>query len=209
MPLSNASMWDRRGLSVTPSIPSTADGNHGLPNGSSHGGMRKEASFAHLAAGASYTPLRHRLLQRGHATLTGWGDTFGDAFWLCGWLLTLHWHAADSKAEERQFATLQQHIDELTQQKFELARGLEQQQQLAASLAAENQQLLDDFNRQVEPPDTTKSGRGLKRLCFMAEVLRLCFMAEVLLVCGIAYRTVGAYCQKLRLGVSERLPVRL
>ena len=47
--------------------------------------------------------------------------------------------------------TLQQHIDELTQQKFELARGLEKQQQLAASLAAENQQLLDDFNRQVQP----------------------------------------------------------
>lgn len=50
-----------------------------------------------------------------------------------------------------EFGTLQQHIDELTDQKFELARGLERQQQVAERLAAENQRLLDDYNHQVSP----------------------------------------------------------
>lgn len=59
--------------------------------------------------------------------------------------------AGSASNEDDQFTSLQQHIDELTEQKFELARGLEKQQQIAASLAAENQRLLDDYNQQVKP----------------------------------------------------------
>lgn len=55
----------------------------------------------------------------------------------------------DSEAERNQFQGLQEHIDELTMEKFELKRGLEHQQSIAANLASENQKLLDDFNRQV------------------------------------------------------------
>jgi hypothetical protein len=47
------------------------------------------------------------------------------------------------------FSALQQHIDELTTSKFELERGLAQQGKLAASLAAENMRLSEDFNQQV------------------------------------------------------------
>lgn len=44
---------------------------------------------------------------------------------------------------------LQQHIMDLTQAKFELQRGLTQQQALAATLANENESMTADFNRQV------------------------------------------------------------
>lgn len=47
------------------------------------------------------------------------------------------------------FSSLQRYIDELTQDKFELLRGLEVQRKLAETLAAENQALAEDFNRQV------------------------------------------------------------
>ena len=47
------------------------------------------------------------------------------------------------------FSALQQHIDELTTAKFELQRGMAQQGKLAASLAAENMRLSEDFNQQV------------------------------------------------------------
>ena len=47
------------------------------------------------------------------------------------------------------FSALQQHIDELTTAKFELQRGLAQQGKLAASLAAENMRLSEDYNQQV------------------------------------------------------------
>lgn len=53
------------------------------------------------------------------------------------------------RSASRDFSALQQHIDELTQQKFELARGLEGQRKVAETLASENQALTDDFNRQV------------------------------------------------------------
>jgi hypothetical protein len=47
---------------------------------------------------------------------------------------------------------LQQYIDDLTQEKYELQRGMEQQSKLAASLASENEQLTQDFNNMVCPP---------------------------------------------------------
>ena len=47
------------------------------------------------------------------------------------------------------FAELQQHIDELTQEKYELLRALGKQRQVTEQLSAENQGLTDDFNRQV------------------------------------------------------------
>jgi hypothetical protein len=52
-------------------------------------------------------------------------------------------------AGNAKFAALQQYIDELTQEKFELLRGLEVQRKLAETLASENQTLTEDFNRQV------------------------------------------------------------
>lgn len=62
----------------------------------------------------------------------------------------LHVGAGDSASESKQFETLHQHIDDLTREKFELARGLQKQQEMSSSLAEENQRLLDDYNDQVE-----------------------------------------------------------
>ena len=58
--------------------------------------------------------------------------------------------ADESASESKQFEMLHQHIDELTREKFELARGLQKQQQMSSSLAEENQRLLDDYNDQVQ-----------------------------------------------------------
>lgn len=58
-------------------------------------------------------------------------------------------YAGEVPSEGKQFEMLHQHIDELTREKFELARGLQKQQQMSSSLAEENQRLLDDYNDQV------------------------------------------------------------
>lgn len=52
-------------------------------------------------------------------------------------------------AKANNFTALQQHIDDLTKEKFELVRGLREQQKVAASLAEENLLVTEDFNRQV------------------------------------------------------------
>ena len=52
-------------------------------------------------------------------------------------------------AKASNFIQLQQHIDDLTKEKFELVRGLKEQQKMAAGLSEENLFLTEDFNRQV------------------------------------------------------------
>lgn len=47
------------------------------------------------------------------------------------------------------FAALQQHIDDLTGERFALLRGLDGQRGVTEALTAENQALVEDFNRQV------------------------------------------------------------
>lgn len=49
----------------------------------------------------------------------------------------------------RRFKALQQHIDELTREKYELIRGLATQRNVQESLEAESERFADDFNRQV------------------------------------------------------------
>ncbi len=58
-------------------------------------------------------------------------------------------HMQSASGRGQDFSALQQHIDELTTAKFELQRGMAQQGKLAASLAAENMRLGEDFNQQV------------------------------------------------------------
>ena len=52
------------------------------------------------------------------------------------------------------FAALQQHIDDLTKEKFDLVRGLKEQHKVAATLAEENLLATKEFNRQVIACDT-------------------------------------------------------
>ena len=49
----------------------------------------------------------------------------------------------------RRFKALQQHIDELTREKYELIRGLATQRKVQESLEAESERFATDFNRQV------------------------------------------------------------
>lgn len=49
-----------------------------------------------------------------------------------------------------QFKELQQHIDNLTQEKYELLRGIEQQSKLASTLAGENESLASDYNQMAK-----------------------------------------------------------
>lgn len=45
------------------------------------------------------------------------------------------------------FTALQEHIDKLTEEKFELQRALETQGKVASSLSSENQDLTESYNR--------------------------------------------------------------
>ncbi|KAL0041136.1 hypothetical protein WJX77_006003 [Trebouxia sp. C0004] len=66
-------------------------------------------------------------------------------------------------AKASNFTQLQQHIDDLTKEKFELVRGLKEHQKMAAGLSEENLLLTKDFNRQAEAlQQTRKQLRELK-----------------------------------------------
>ncbi|GAA0152135.1 hypothetical protein LIER_10691 [Lithospermum erythrorhizon] len=53
-----------------------------------------------------------------------------------------------SQKQNEDFAALEQHIEDLTQEKFSLQRALEASQTLAASLASENSSLTESYNQQ-------------------------------------------------------------
>jgi hypothetical protein len=53
------------------------------------------------------------------------------------------------KSEREEFLSLEQHIEDLTQEKFSLQRSLDKERAMAASLASENTALVEDFNNQV------------------------------------------------------------
>ncbi|XP_077232993.1 protein BLISTER [Tasmannia lanceolata] len=57
-------------------------------------------------------------------------------------------HAFPSPEKDDDFAALEQHIEDLTQEKFSLQRALEASRALAESLANENSSLTDSFNQQ-------------------------------------------------------------
>lgn len=53
---------------------------------------------------------------------------------------------AHSTAGRAQFTALQQHIDELTEEKLQLARGLQQQTRINEQLSEENGELMRQYN---------------------------------------------------------------
>ncbi|KAL3506298.1 hypothetical protein ACH5RR_031680 [Cinchona calisaya] len=53
-----------------------------------------------------------------------------------------------SRKQDEDFAALEQHIEDLTQEKFSLQRALDASQALAGSLATENSSLTDSYNQQ-------------------------------------------------------------
>ncbi len=53
------------------------------------------------------------------------------------------------KSEREEFLSLEQYIEDLTQEKFSLQRSLDKERAMAASLASENTALVEDFNNQV------------------------------------------------------------
>ncbi|KAK8275883.1 hypothetical protein V6Z12_D10G164100 [Gossypium hirsutum] len=57
-------------------------------------------------------------------------------------------HEFYSAKQNEDFAALEQHIEDLTQEKFSLQRALEASRMLAESLAAENSSLTDSYNQQ-------------------------------------------------------------
>ncbi|KAK4732677.1 hypothetical protein R3W88_025665 [Solanum pinnatisectum] len=57
-------------------------------------------------------------------------------------------HPFYSQKQNEDFAALEQHIEDLTQEKFSLQRALEASLTLAESLAAENSTLTDSYNQQ-------------------------------------------------------------
>lgn len=62
--------------------------------------------------------------------------------------ITENKHDFLSRKQNEDFAALEQHIEDLTQEKFSLQRALETSRALAESLASENSTLTDSFNQQ-------------------------------------------------------------
>ncbi|KAM0944634.1 putative protein BLISTER [Dioscorea sansibarensis] len=62
-----------------------------------------------------------------------------------------------STKKDEGFSALEQHIEDLTREKFSLQRALENSQALAESLAAENSSLTDSYNLQGEAVNQLKS----------------------------------------------------
>uniref|UniRef100_A0A2P2MC61 Protein BLISTER n=1 Tax=Rhizophora mucronata TaxID=61149 RepID=A0A2P2MC61_RHIMU len=69
-------------------------------------------------------------------------------------------HGFYSAKQNEDFAALEQHIEDLTQEKFSLQRALEASRTLSASLAAENSSLTDSYNQQTSVVDQLKSDTG-------------------------------------------------
>lgn len=59
--------------------------------------------------------------------------------------------AEDSRKEREEFASLEQHIQDLTEEKFALQRSLDKSRTMTEDLLAENSALMEDFNNQVNP----------------------------------------------------------
>ncbi|KAJ8459027.1 hypothetical protein OPV22_031953 [Ensete ventricosum] len=66
-------------------------------------------------------------------------------------------HEFPSLKKDEDFASLEQHIEDLTKEKFSLQRALQTAQTLAESLAAENSSLTDSFNQQGKVVNQLKS----------------------------------------------------
>ncbi|WRX22154.1 hypothetical protein QQP08_014641 [Theobroma cacao] len=66
-------------------------------------------------------------------------------------------HEFYSTKQNEDFAALEQHIEDLTQEKFSLQRALEASRTLAESLAAENSSLTDSYNQQRSVVNQLKS----------------------------------------------------
>ncbi|KAL7177533.1 hypothetical protein ACSBR2_030822 [Camellia fascicularis] len=66
-------------------------------------------------------------------------------------------HDSYSRKQDEDFAALEQHIEDLTQEKFSLQRALEASRTLAESLASENSALTDSYNQQGSVVNQLKS----------------------------------------------------
>ncbi|XP_052189459.1 protein BLISTER isoform X2 [Diospyros lotus] len=66
-------------------------------------------------------------------------------------------HDYYSQKQDEDFAALEQHIEDLTQEKFSLQRALEASRTLAESLAVENSSLTDSYNQQGSVVNQLKS----------------------------------------------------
>ncbi|XP_057772167.1 protein BLISTER [Salvia miltiorrhiza] len=74
--------------------------------------------------------------------------------------ITENKHDFFSQKQNEDFAALEQHIEDLTQEKFSLQRALEASRALAESLASENSALTDNYNQQGTVVNQLKSDLG-------------------------------------------------
>ncbi|XP_021897004.1 protein BLISTER isoform X2 [Carica papaya] len=82
-------------------------------------------------------------------------------------------HEFYSNKQNEDFAALEQHIEDLTQEKFSLQRALEASRALAESLAAENSSLTDSYNQQRSIVNQLKSDMEMLQEEIKAHLLEL------------------------------------
>ncbi|KAI4345959.1 hypothetical protein L6164_013042 [Bauhinia variegata] len=82
-------------------------------------------------------------------------------------------HGFYSPAQNEDFAALEQHIEDLTQEKFSLQRALDASRTLAESLAAENSSLADSYNQQRSFVNQLKSDMEMLQKEIKAQLVEL------------------------------------
>ncbi|GMP55798.1 hypothetical protein CsSME_00020511 [Camellia sinensis var. sinensis] len=78
-----------------------------------------------------------------------------------------------SRKQDEDFAALEQHIEDLTQEKFSMQRALEASRALAESLATENSSLTDSYNQQGSVVSQLKSDMGTLQEEIKAQLVEL------------------------------------
>eukprot|EP00884_Botryococcus_braunii_P021913 jgi/Botrbrau1/8405/Bobra.0237s0026.1 len=101
------------------------------------------------------------------------------------------------KTGNANFSALQQYIDELTQEKFELLRALEVQRKLGETLASENQTLTEDFNRQGRQVVDARKEAERIRAEVAAQQLAVTAMAAERDACRTAVAETSERCKAL------------
>lgn len=82
-------------------------------------------------------------------------------------------HNSYSRQQDDDFAALEQHIEDLTQEKFSLQRALEASRALSDSLAAENSALTDSYNQQGSVVSNLKSDMEMLQEEIKAQLVEL------------------------------------
>ncbi|XP_073135394.1 protein BLISTER-like [Henckelia pumila] len=154
--MNHSSSWTRDHRNDEFYSDARSSSNNALPS-PSVSGKRSRPSFLdsiHISKGPLSPPPTHFAVSKIDFSSSKVSQKFATSFIDSGNDVESSNHFAESKNNfflhrpNEDFSALEQHIEDLTQEKFSLQRGLEASRALAESLASENSALTDSYNQQ-------------------------------------------------------------